>query len=176
MNGVGVLELVHENVPETLLIVRQQARVIAPQIERTQQQLGEVDHTCALARGLIGLINAAHGGQEQIAAGLNMLRTQAFVFLTVDKPLRLTHWPTLFVQPQFPNHTLDQALLVVAVEDLEGLAQPGFLPVSPQQAMRQPVERPDPHAGRVDPHELFDAMTHLGSGLVGERHRQDGVG
>ena len=131
MNGVGVLEFVYQDVPEAFLVVRQQARVVAPQVQGTQQQFGKIDHTGALARDLIGLVNIAHGGQEQIAAGLDMFGAQAFVFLAVDKPLCLTHRPALFIQPQFTDHTLDQALLVVAVEDLERLAQAGFLPVSP---------------------------------------------
>ncbi|MNF54984.1 hypothetical protein D3C84_364300 [compost metagenome] len=42
--------------------------------------------------------------------------------------------------------------------------------------MRQAVEGANPHAGRVDTHQLLDALAHLGSGLVGEGHRQDGVG
>jgi hypothetical protein len=176
LHGVGVLELVHQNVPEALLIVRQQARVIAPQVEGAQQQFGEVDDAGAQAGGLVGFIDAAHGGQEQVAAGLNVLRTQTFVFLPVDEPLGLTGRPALFVQAELADHPLDQALLVVAVENLEGLAQPGFLPVRPQQAVRQAVEGADPHAGRVDAQQLLDAMTHLGSGLVGEGHRQDGVG
>ena len=66
-------------------------------------------------------------------------------------------------------------MLVIAVENLEGLAQPGFLPVRPQQTMCEAVEGAYPHAGRVDAHELFDAVAHLGSGLVGEGHRQHRV-
>ncbi|CAI8916143.1 hypothetical protein EMIT0196MI5_30307 [Pseudomonas sp. IT-196MI5] len=176
LHGVGVLELVHQNVPEALLIVRQQPRMVPPQIESTQQQLGEVDNACAQASGLVGFINAAHGRQEQVAAGLNVLWTQAFVFLPVDEPLGLTGRPALFVQTELADHPLDQPLLVVAVENLERLAQARFLPVRPQQAVRQAVEGTDPHAGRVDTHQLLDALAHLGSGLVGEGHRQDGVG
>eukprot|EP00659_Diplonema_papillatum_P019762 gene19762-biopygen20046 len=104
-----------------------------------------------------------------------MLRAQAFIFLTVDEPLGLTDRPALFIQAQLADHPLDQALLVVAVENLEGLAQAGFLPMRPQQAVRQAVEGAHPHAGRADAHQLLDAMTHLGSGLVGEGHRQDGM-
>ncbi|MNI43711.1 hypothetical protein D3C73_980510 [compost metagenome] len=122
LHGVGVLELVHQNVPEALLIVSEQAWVIAPQIEGAQQQFGEVDDAGAQARGLVGLIDAAHGRQEQIAAGLNVLRAQAFVFLAVDEPLGLTGRPTLFVQAELADHPLDQPLLVIAVENLEGLA------------------------------------------------------
>ncbi|MNV86012.1 hypothetical protein D3C71_1800090 [compost metagenome] len=122
MHGVGVLELVYQNVPEALLIVSEQAWVIAPQIECAQQQFGEVDDTGTQAGGLVGLIDTAHGCQEQVAAGLNVLRAQAFVFLAVDEPLGLTGRPTLFVQAELADHPLDQPLLVIAVENLERLA------------------------------------------------------
>ena len=176
LHGVGVLELVHQDVPEALLVVRQQARMVAPQVQGAQQQLGEVDNPGAGAGGLVGFIDAAHGRQEQVAAGLDMLRAQALVLLAVDKPLGLARRPALFVEAQVADHPLDQPLLVVAVEDLEGLAQAGFLPVRPQQAVRQAVEGAHPHAGRADAQQLLDAMAHLGSGLVGESHRQDRMG
>ncbi|RMR60167.1 hypothetical protein ALP84_05238 [Pseudomonas cichorii] len=173
LHGVGVLEFVHQHMAEAPLVVRQQAGMIAPQVQRTQQQFGEVDDAGALAGDFIGFVDRLHGGQEQIAAGLDMFGAQAFVFLAVDEPLGLTCRPALFVQPQFADHALDQTLLVVAVQNLERLYQPRFLPVCTQQAMRQPVEGADPHACRADAHQLLDAMTHLGGGLVGERHRQD---
>ncbi|KAI1692489.1 hypothetical protein Ddc_23582 [Ditylenchus destructor] len=153
----------------------QQAWVVTPQVEGAQQQLGEIDNPGAYAGGLVGFINAAHGGQEQITAGLDMLWAQAFVFLAVDEPLRLTRRPTLLVEAQLADDPLDQALLVIAVEDLEGLGQARLLPVCPQQAVCQAVEGAHPHTGRADAHQLLDAMTHLGSGLVGEGHRQDGM-
>ena len=37
LHGVGVLELVHQDVPEAALVVIQQAWVIAPEVQRAQQ-------------------------------------------------------------------------------------------------------------------------------------------
>ncbi|MNH08263.1 hypothetical protein D3C79_676740 [compost metagenome] len=153
----------------------QQARVVAPQVQGAQQQLGEVDDPGALAGGLVGFVDAAHGAQVQVATGLDVLRAQALVFLPVDEPLGLARRPALLIEAQLADHPLDQALLVIAVEDLEVLVQPGFLPVRPQQAMGQAVEGAYPHTGRVDTHQLLDTLAHLGSGLVGEGHRQDRV-
>ncbi|MNO92617.1 hypothetical protein D3C76_841980 [compost metagenome] len=84
--------------------------------------------------------------------------------------------PALLVQAQLADHPLDQTLLVVAVENLEVLVQAGFLPVRTQQAMCQAVEGANPHARRVDTHQLFDPLAHLGGRLVGEGHRQDRMG
>ncbi|MNM52321.1 hypothetical protein D3C81_633980 [compost metagenome] len=175
LHGVGILELVDQHMAEAPLVVFEQAGVVAPQVQGAQQQLGEVDDAGALAGCLVGFIDAAHGAQEQVTTGLDMLRAQAFVFLAVDEPLRLARRPALFIQAQLADHPLDQALLVVAVEDLEVLVQPRLLPVRAQQAVRQAVEGAYPHAGRVDAHQLLDTLAHLGSGLVGEGHRQDRV-
>ncbi|MCY1503409.1 hypothetical protein D9M68_375340 [compost metagenome] len=147
--------------------------MVAPQVEGAQQQLGEIDHPAARAGRLVGLVDAAHGGEEQVAAGLDVLRADALVLLAVDEPLRLARRPALLVEAEVADHPLDQALLVVGIEDLEVLAEPGFLPVRAQQAVGQAVEGADPHAGRVVAEQLFDALAHLAGGLVGEGHRQD---
>ncbi|MDT4853017.1 hypothetical protein FQZ97_872710 [compost metagenome] len=104
-----------------------------------------------------------------------MLRADALVLLPVDEPLRLARRPALLVQAELADHPLDQALLVVGIENLEVLGQPGFLPVRTQQAVGQAVEGADPHAGGIDAEHLFDARAHLCGGLVGEGHRQDAV-
>ena len=176
LHGVGVLELVDQDVAEALLVVRQQVGLVAPQVQRAQQQLGEIDHSGARAGVFIGLVDLQHGGEEQVAAGLDILRPQALVLLPVDEPLRLLGRPALLVQAQLADHPFHQALLVVGVEDLEVLAEPGFLPVRAQDAVGQAVEGADPHAGRALAEHLLDALAHLGRRLVGEGHRQDRVG
>ncbi|MND94899.1 hypothetical protein D3C80_871350 [compost metagenome] len=102
-----------------------------------------------------------------------MLRADALVLLAVDEPLRLARRPLVVVEAQLADHPLDQALLVVGVEDLEVLRQPRLLPVGAQQAVGQAVEGAHPHAGRADAEQLLDARTHLGGGLVGEGDRED---
>ncbi|MCY1427248.1 hypothetical protein D3C76_841990 [compost metagenome] len=74
LHGVGVLELVDQQVPESALIVFEQARVITPQVQGAQQQFGEVDDPGTLAGGFIGFIDRTHGCQEQVATGLDVLR------------------------------------------------------------------------------------------------------
>ena len=70
---------------------------------------------------------------------------------------------------------LDQALLVLAVEDLETLRQTRLAPVHAQQAMADAVERADPERSGRQAELRLDAMAHLGGGLVGERDGQDAV-
>ena len=121
LHGVGVLELVDQDMAEAALVMLQQAGIVAPQVEGAQQQFGEVNDAGTRASGLVGFIDAAHGGEEQVAAGLDALRADALVLLPVDEPLRLLGRPALFVEAQFTDHPLDQALLIVGVENLEVL-------------------------------------------------------
>ena len=66
-----------------------------------------------------------------------------------------------------------QPQLIVAVEDLEVLAQAGIAPVRAQQPVRETVKRPYPHAAHRPPEHRFDPVPHLRCGLVGERHREN---
>ncbi len=160
---------------EAPLVVLEQAGVVAPQIQRTQQQLGEVDDASAGAGLFIGFVDLQLGGEEQITAGLDVAWTQAFVLLRVDPPLRLARRPALLIEAELADHPLDQALLVIGVENLEILRQLRLAPVSTQQAVGQAVEGADPHALRVDVQQLLDTLAHLRGGLVGKGHRQDRV-
>ena len=52
---------------------------------------------------------------------------------------------------------LDEALLVLGVEDLEALRQAGLAPVQPQQAVRDAVEGADPQRAARHAEQLLDA-------------------
>ncbi|MNJ80877.1 hypothetical protein D3C77_794230 [compost metagenome] len=58
-----------------------------------------------------------------------MLGAQALVLLAVNEPLRLTGRPLVVIQAQLADHPLDQALLIIGIEDLEILRQTSFLPM-----------------------------------------------
>ena len=146
LDGVGVLELIHQHMAEASLVVLEQAGVVAPQIQRTQQQLGEVDDASAGAGLFIGFVDLQLCGEEQITAGLDVAWTQAFVLLRVDPPLRLARRPALLIEAELADHPLDQALLVIGVENLEILRQLRLAPVSTQQAVGQAVKGAHPHA------------------------------
>ena len=104
-----------------------------------------------------------------------MMRAQPFVFLAVDVPHRLTRRPLLLVEVHGFNQALQQAQLIFAIEDLKILRQVCVQMVGPQQAMRQPVECPDPHAALGCPHQLANTMAHLRCRFVGKGHRHDGI-
>ena len=138
-----------------------------------QQQLGKVDQPGAIARLLIGLINAQPGLLHRIAVALDMMWAQPFVFLAVDVPHRLTRRPLLLIQVHRFDQALQQAQLVLAVEDLEILRQTGVKMVRAQQAVRQTMEGADPHAALAGADQLLNTVTHFRCGLVGKGHRHN---
>ena len=176
LHGVGVLKLVHQHVTEACLILLAQGVVVAPELQRAQQQLGKVDHAGAGAGLLVALVDPQHGGQKQVAGRLDILRAQTLVLLAVDPPLGLTWRPLILIQAELTDHPLDQTHLVVAVENLELLGQTGLAPMGAQQAVGQTVEGPDPHALRRNAEQLLDPVTHLMGSLVGKGDRENAPG
>ena len=175
LDGIGVLEFVDQNMLEALLVVRQQRRVVQPQLVRAQQQLGKVHQAGTPALLFIGLVDGQLLAHKGVAAVIDVLRALPLVLARVDEPLHLARRPAAFVQLHGLENTADDPVLVVGVQYLETLRQTGLLPVSAQQPVRQPVEGTDPHTARRHAHQLLDARAHFAGRLVGERHRQYAV-
>ncbi len=93
LDGVGVLELVHQDVAEAVLVVGQDLGVVAPQFMGAQQQFGEVHHPGAAAGVLVGLVDAHHLAHEGVAAVVDVARALALVLAGVDEPLYLARRP-----------------------------------------------------------------------------------
>ena len=173
LNTVGILEFVHQNVPEAALIVATQILVVAEQLQHPQQHFVEVHQPATLAGVFVGEVDLLHGQREQIAAHIHMPGAQALIFLAVNEPGGLTGRPALLIQPQFLAHPLDQSNLVVRIDDLEALGKPGLLPVGPQQPVGNAVEGAHPHAVGGHIQQLLNTPAHFRGGLVGKGHRQN---
>ena len=104
-----------------------------------------------------------------------MSRPEALVLLGVDEVLHLARRPAAIVDVEALQQSLDDALLVVGIDDLEVLRQPGFAPVTAQQPVGEAVEGADPQV--VDGHaeQRLDTPAHLGRGLVGEGHGNEAL-
>ncbi len=149
--------------------------MVAPQLKGAQQQLGEVDHAGAAAGVLVGRIHLDHHAPRAVALVGERRWPPAFVLLRIDEVLQVLRHPACLVELECPDHLLDQAQLVLGVEDLEGLRQARLAPVQAQQAMREAVERADPKRAARHAEQRLDAAAHLAGGLVGEGHREDRV-
>jgi|GEM_PF-1450627 len=173
---VGVLELVHQQMGEALAVMVEQGGVVAHRFQRTQQQLGEVDQPALAAELVIGVVQFQQLLAGGVVAGLDMARALAFFLAAIDVARHHARRPAGVVQPALAQQALDQTDLVVGVDDLEGLRQPGLLPVGAQQAVGDAVEGAEPHAGGAVTEQPLDPAAHLRRRLVGEGHGEDGIG
>ena len=129
-----------------------------------------------VAERLVACVDAFVGLLERVFVIRQVAGAAPFVLVPVDEPDRLTRRPALVVYVQGPHDALDQAQLIVRVQNLEVLRQPGLLPVHAQQAVGDAVE--GAHPKRRDRHaeQRLDALAHLRRRLVGEGDRQQAVG
>ena len=172
---VGVLELIHQHMLEAAAVVREQLRLVAPQLEGAQQQLGEIHHARHAAGLLVVLVELDELASRRVVAVLERFRPQALVLLLVDEPLDLARHPTRLVELLRLHQFFYEPQLVVRVEDLEALRQAGLAPVQAQQAVRDAVEGADPERRARHAEERLDAAAHLARGLVGEGDGEDAV-
>jgi len=173
LDGVGILKLIHQDMGKALLIMVQDIQPVPQQLVGTQQQFGKIHRPGTVAGILVGLIDRYHPALVVIPAIIQMLRSTPLILLAVYKPLRLPGRPFCIIQVHLPDNPLEQAKLVIRIQDLEGLGQTCLLPMGSQQAMGQAMEGTDPHA----PHRLVQqclyAVPHLPRCLIGEGYRQN---
>ena len=174
LQGVGVLELVHQHVRETLAIVGEYIRVVAQQFVAAQQQFGEVHHARLAAARFVFFVDADELATRRVTVVLQVFRALAFVLAPIDEPRDLARHPAGVVQAHVLQDFLHQPLLVVRVENLEGLGKVRLAPVNAQQAMRQPVESADPEILHAHLQQRLHAGTHFRGGLVREGDGEDG--
>ena len=174
LQGVGVLKLVHQHVGEALAVVVQHLHMVAQQFVTAQQQFGEVHHARLAAARFIFLVDADELPARRVAVILQVLRALTFIFTAINEISDLTWHPAGVVEAHFFQNFFHQPLLVIRIENLEGLRQLGFAPMNAQQAMRQAMEGADPEILHAHLQQRFHAAAHFGRRLVGEGNREDG--
>ena len=174
LQPVRVLELVDEDVPEAVAVMLAQRLVARQELVGAQQELREIDHAFALALLVVRGVDLDHAPRHFVV-GLDVLRAPPFLLVRRDEPGRLPRRIALLVEVHAFHEALDDRELVLRVEDLKKMRQPGLAVVRAQHAVAQAVKSADPHAARVDRQHRRDAREHLLGGLVGESHRQEPV-
>ena len=170
---VGVLEFVDQDVLKPVAVMRLNLRVVATQLMRTQQQFGEVDQIGAPAGVFIDTIDLNQRSPRPVTVVVEIAGAQPFFLARVDEPSDLLGHPLVFGQIHALDQPLDQALLIVGIQNLKVRPEAGFLGVQSQHAMGDAVEGPHPHGPRRKPHQRLDARTHLLGCLVGKGHRKN---
>ncbi len=176
LRDVGVLVLVDQHVAEALVIDREHVRVLAENPDRLQQEIAEIGGVQDLQPVLIGGVKlfALTVGKQCAIARRHVLRRQAAVLPAVDGPGEAARRPALLVDIFGRQDLLDEADLVVGIEDREARLQPCEFGMAAQDLRADRMERAEPrHAFRRIADKRRDAVLHLARGLVGEGHGQD---
>lgn len=140
-----------------------------------QQQLGEVDEAGSPTGSFVVLIDIEQGAALRIIAMVDRLGPFAFVLGAVDEPGRLTRRKAGFVQAHAGYDALDQPLLVVRIENLEGFRQLRLAPMPAQQTVRDAMESADGEPACAAGDEILAAAAHLARGFIGERHGKNRI-
>ena len=125
LDAVRVLELVHQDVAEALAVVLAEVGRIAQELEAAQHELGEIHDARGLAALLVQLVEADELLARRVVAVSEVLRAAALVLARIDEVLDFARHPALLVELLLADDLAHEALLVVVVEDLEGLRQAG---------------------------------------------------
>ncbi|MCY1173049.1 hypothetical protein D9M73_131980 [compost metagenome] len=176
MDAVGVLIFVDHDIFEAALIVGQHLAVALQDDEHVQQQIAEIAGVERDQAGLIGGVEflPAAIGVEFALAGIDLRRREAFVLPAVDQPGKLARGPAFLVEIGGLDELLQQAQLVVGVEDGEVAVQADEFGMAAQHLGADRVEGAEPrhpldHIADQPP----DAVAHLARGLVGEGDAED---
>jgi hypothetical protein len=176
LGGVGVLVLVDEDVSEFPVVFGQHVRVVAEDADRVAQQVAEVAGVQGLQAVLVGLeqFTALAVGESAGVAFRDVLRAEALVLPAVDHLREGARRPALVVEALGLDDLLEQADLVVGVEDGEVGPEAGQFGVAAQDLDADGVEGAEPgHALDRLADEKADALLHLAGGLVGEGDGED---
>ena len=176
LGDVGVLVLVDQDVAEAAVVLLQDVRPGLEQGQVVQEEVAEVagvQHPQALLIGPVEVLDLVAGKACALPGG-QLLRRPAAVLPVVDQAGQGLGRPPLHVDVGGLHHLLDQALLVVGIEDGEGGLQAHDLGVPAQDLGGDGVEGAQPaQALGLGPKDGGETFAHLPRGLVGEGDRQD---
>ena len=142
----------------------------------TQEELGKIHQSPLKAKGLVGFVDLQKRFGEVVAPRFYMPCPTPLILLPIDEPGHLARGPALFVKIEAAEDPLDQALLVIRIENLKVFGKARFLPVGPQEAMGEAVKGADPKLARGNGNELLKPRPHLRGGLVRKGHGQKAMG
>ena len=158
------------------MVLGEHVGVLLEQADAFEQQVAEIDGVQRFEAGLVvgvELLGLAVG----IDAGLarrDVGGQQAAVLPVVEHAGEGAGRPALLVDVLGLEQLLDQADLVVGIEDGEIGFEADELGVAANDAGADGVEGAEPrHALDGGADEVRDALLHLAGGLVGEGHRED---
>ena len=179
LRAVGVLIFVDQYIFKLVLVALEYLAMVFEQVQRVQQQVAEITGVQRFQPFLIERV-------EMLAlaivialrlVGIEILRVEAAVLPLVDQTGEHPGGPALVVDFLGLDQLLEQANLVVGVENGEIALQADHLGMAAQHFRADAVEGAEPrHAFETLADDCPDPLLHLAGGLVGERYRENLAG
>ncbi len=178
LDQIGVLVLVHQDVAEAAVVIGQHIRLRAQDFRHVQQQVAEIRRVQGAQPLLVRRIQRLRPavGEVGVLVRRDSRRGQAAVLPALDHPHQPGRSPALGVDALGLHHLLQQAKLVVGVQDGEVGRQPDMLGVAAQHPRAQGVEGAKPQALGGLAEDGADPFPHFAGGLVGESDGEHLVG
>ncbi len=176
LDGVGVLELVHQDVLEARPVLLQRLGVLAQELDEQEQQISEVHRVRRAEKPLIGAV-CTLDGERPVVVGRDTLHVgpASGVLLHVDAPEDIAGIEHR-IHPLLAHGPLHQLELVRVVVDDEGAREAHLLRLAPEDGGRGGVEGGDVQLGGPGAEQHPETLAHLPRGLVGEGDCQDPPG
>ncbi len=191
---VGVLELVHQDVPVPALVAPQDVRARPEETQRLHDLVAEVDlpepgHQRLVLRvgprelevllGGEARLVVGRGGQQLLGVRQVLVRAHVLVLQAaelgedrVQVPRGVAERPVV-LERELEEVVAQEDDLLGPGEHAEVRGEPQLERVLLDEAVAEGVERGDLHVGVAVGHEGVHALFHLGRGLVGEGQRED---
>ena len=173
LRQVGILKLIHEYMPEALGILIPDHRIVLQQARRVDQKVVKVHGVAGNQPLLIFPVHTLYD-LIPVGGGRVFVRSNELILGARDRPVHTCRAIELFIDIQLSDHSFDDSLLVVAVEDHEVRPNGQVIRLTPQDAGADRVESPEHDAlNCLVGQQRFDTGLHFLRRLVGERDRQD---
>ena len=175
LGDVGVLIFIDKDVPEPTLVLFQHIRMGLEDRDHVQQQVAEIDGVQLLQTSLVLIVQ--FGPAVIIGPGLgrgDFLRCPGAVLPAIDDRGKLARRPAFVVDIGRSDQLLQQAQLVVGVENGEVGFQTDQFRVAAQQLDADRVKGTEPrHPLDVMAQHPGNTLFHLARRLVGEGNGED---
>jgi hypothetical protein len=174
LREVGVLVFVDQQIAKALLVIGEDLGVTAEQRQIMEQKIAKIDRIDGREALLIIAIERDRAAVRPVAHlhRRNPFGHEAAVLPALDNAEQGARRPALLVDIRRGDDLLQQAELVIGVEDRKARGQPDRLGMASQNAGGERVKRAEPDAlGGTADHRL-EPLAHLARRLVGKRHGQ----
>jgi hypothetical protein len=174
LRDVGVLVLVDQQVTEAALIAGEDLGVGGEQRQIVQQQIAEIDRVHGREAFLIVAVerDGTPIGVVARVSRRHLVRDEPAILPALDLPQQRARRPAALVDIRGGDDLLQQAQLVVGVEDREVRGKPDRFGMAAQDAGGERVEGAEPHPVGGAPDHRLEPLAHLARRLVGEGDRQ----